>query len=139
MGGRLFYREGELFEFDLFSSMISAERLDGTELLVEKFIIEPWRSPVSQLGVMGEFSVFGNVILLTPPENAVAIAEQVTAVWNQEEQFATGVSYLPNDAGLIYKVVAQESSTVRAKVREFWSLVRTQVTGFTVPPKPPWR
>ena len=139
MGGRLFYRGGELFEFDLFSSMIRAERLDGTELFVEKFLIEPRRSPVSQLGIMGEFSVFGNVILLTPPENAVAIQKQVSAIWNQEEQFVTGVSYLPNDAGLIYKVMAKESSIVRAKVREFWSLVRTQVTGFPVPPKPPWR
>ena len=138
MGGRLFYREGERFEFDLFSSTISAERLDGLELFAEKFIIEPWRSPVSQLGIMGEFSVFGNVLLLTPPEHAVAIQKQVKAVWNQEE-FATGVSYLPNDAGLIYRVVAKESSIVRAKVREFWSLVRLQVTGFSVPPKPPWR
>ena len=138
MGGRLFYRGGELFEFDLFSSMIRAERLDGTELFVEKFLIEPRQSPVSQLGIMGEFSVFGNVILLTPPENAVAIQKQVSAIWNQEE-FATGVSYLPNDAGLIYKVMAKESSIVRKKVREFWSLVRTQVTGFPVPPKPPWR
>ena len=139
MGGRLFYRDGERFEFDLFSSAIGAERLDGTELFVEKFLIEPWQSSVSYIGIMEEFSIFGNVILLTPLENAVAIQQQVKAIWNPEEQFATGVSYLPNDAGLIYKVVAKESGTVRAKVREFWSLVRSQVTGFTVPPKPPWR
>jgi len=44
-----------------------------------------------------------------------------------------------NDAGLIYKVLGKESSTVRTKVREFWSLVRPQVTGFPVPPEFPWR
>lgn len=88
---------------------------------------------------MGEFSVFGNVILLTPGEHAVAIKDRVTAVWNSQEQWAAGASLLPNDAGLIYKVVGKRSSTVRAKVREFWSLVRPQVTGVAVPPEFPWR
>ena len=46
---------------------------------------------------------------------------------------------MPNDAGLIYRVVGKESSTVRAKVSEVWSLVRLQVTGFAVPPEFPWR
>ena len=139
MGGRQFYREGELFQFDLFSSTVSAERLDGTGLFVEKFLIEPGRSTPSRLGVMGDFTVFGNVILLTPREHADAIHGRVAAVWNREEQWAAGVSRLPNDAGLIYKVVGNESSTVRTKVREFWSLVRPQVTGFPVPPEFPWR
>jgi len=139
MGGRLFYEGGELFQFDLFSSTVSAERVDGAKLFVEKFLIEPGRSAVSQLGIMGEFSIFGNVILLTPQEHAVAIHDQVAAVWNQEEQWAAGASRLPNDAGLIYRVAGKESSTVRAKVREFWSLVRLQVTGFAVPPEFPWR
>jgi urease accessory protein len=138
-GGRQYYGDGELFQFDVFSSSVSAQRLDGTDLFVEKFVIEPQRSPVPRLGVMGEFTVFGNVILLTPPTHADAIYGQVEAVWNQEEQWAAGASQLPNNAGLIYKVVAKESSIVRAKVREFLSLVRPQVTGFTVPPEFPWR
>ncbi len=139
MGGRLFHEGGELFQFDLFSSTVSAERLDGAQLFVEKFLIEPGRSAMSRLGVMGEFTIFGNVILLTPREHAEAIHGRVAALWNREEQWAAGASFLPNDAGLIYRVVGKESSTVRAKVREFWSLVRLQVTGFAVPPEFPWR
>jgi urease accessory protein len=139
MGGRLFYREGEKFEFDLFSSTVSAERWDGMKLFTEKFLIEPGRSAVTRLGVMGDFSVFGNVILLTPREHAVAIHDRVAAVWSRDEQWAAGASRLPNDAGLIYRVIGKESSTVRAKVREFWSLVRPQVTGCAVPSEFPWR
>jgi len=138
-GGRQYYGDGELFQFDVFSSSVSAQRLDGTDLFVEKFVIEPQRSSVPRLGIMGDFTVFGNVILLTPRAHADAIYGQVEAVWNQEEQWAAGASQLPNEAGLVYKVVAKESSIVRAKVREFLSLVRPQVTGFTVPPEFPWR
>lgn len=50
-----------------------------------------------------------------------------------------GASRLPNDAGLIYSVIAKESSAVRAKVRDSWSLVRRQVTGFAVPSEFLWR
>ena len=139
MGGRQFYGDGELFQFDLFSSTVAAERLDGTKLFIEKFLIEPGRSEPSRLGVMGDFTVFGNVILLTPQEHADAIHGRVAAAWNCEERWAAGVSRLPNNAGLIYKVVGKESNTVRTKVREFWSLVRPQVTGFAVPQEFPWR
>jgi urease accessory protein len=58
---------------------------------------------------------------------------------NMEEQWAAGACRLPNDAGLVFKVLGQESEPVRAKVREFWSIVRQTVTGASVPPEFVWR
>jgi urease accessory protein len=139
MGGRKYYRDGELFAFDLFSSTVAAERPDGRELFIEKFLIEPAHDDLRQTGVMGPFDVFGNVILLTPKPLADRIFPQVPATFHPAEQWAAGASRLPNDAGLIYKVLAMESSVVRRKVREFWSLVRPEVTGFSVPPEFAWR
>jgi urease accessory protein len=139
MGGRQFYGDGELFEFDLYSAAVTAERLSGEQLFAEKFLIEPHRSPASRRGVMGEFSVFANVLLFTPKEHADAIFSRVKAIWNQEEQLAAGASRLPNDAGLAYRVLGMDTEKVRAKVREFWSLVRPEVTGFEVPPQFPWQ
>lgn len=139
MGGRLHYLDGERFQFDLFSSTVNAVRTDGSKLFTEKFLLDPQTSSLSRLGVMGEFSVFGNVILLTPREHADAIYPMVPATWDRERQWAAGASRLPNDAGLIYRVLATDSSTVRAKIRDFWSLVRPQVTGSTVPAEFPWR
>jgi urease accessory protein len=139
MGGRLHYLDGERFQFDLFSSTVNAVRTDKSKLFTEKFLLDPQTSSLSRLGVMGEFSVFGNVILLTPREHADAIYPMVPATWDRERQWAAGASRLPNDAGLIYRVLATDSSTVRAKIRDFWSLVRPQVTGSTVPAEFPWR
>jgi len=138
-GGRKYYREGELFQFDLFSSTVRAQRPDGPELFTEKFLIEPGRDDVRQTGVMGEFDVFGNVILLTPKAHADRIFEQTPAVYDRVNRLAAGVSRLPNDAGLIYKVLGMEANVVRAKVREFWSVVRPEVVGFPVPKEFPWR
>ena len=123
----------------MFSSTVSAERLDGSKLFTEKFLLEPQISSLCRRGVMGEFTMFGNVILLTPREHWGTIHSRVPAIWDKEQNLAAGLSRLPNDAGLIYRVLATESGIVRAKVREFLSLVRPQVTGFKVPSEFPWR
>jgi len=138
MAGRLHHRGGESFSFDLFSSTVSAGRDSGEGLFVEKFVIEPKRFPPSALGVMGDYQVFGNVIFLTPREHADAVYGRVAAEWDREAGFAAGASRLPNDAGLVYKVVGRDTAVVRRKVREFWSLVRPQVTGRPVPPPFAW-
>jgi len=139
MGGRKYHGEGELFQYDVFSSTVRAQRPDGTELFTEKFVIEPHVHNVRQVGVMGTFDVFANVVLLTPRHHADKIFSQVPAVVNLEEQWAAGASRLPNDAGLVFKVLGQESEPVQAKVREFWAIVRQTVTGAPVLPKFVWR
>ena len=131
MPGRKYYGAGEVFEYDLFSSAVRAERPDGSGLFAEKFIIDPRRSSVRQAGVMGGFDVFANVMLLTPKKHAQSIFGKTESLFTTE--LAAGASRLPNDAGLIYKVLGHESQPVRAKVREFWSQVRQEVVGRRVP------
>jgi urease accessory protein len=139
MGGRKYHGEGELFQYDVFSSTVRARRPDAAELFTEKFVIEPHMHNVRQIGVMGTFDVFANVLLLTPKHHADKVFDLVPAVVNLEEQWAAGASRLPNDAGLVFKVLGQESEPVQAKVREFWSNVRQTVTGARVLPKFVWR
>ena len=52
---------------------------------------------------------------------------------------AFGACRLPNDAGLIFKVLGRETAPVKAKVREFWGIVREEITGARVPPPFFWR
>jgi urease accessory protein len=139
MGGRKYYAAGELYEYDLFSSTVRAERPEGRKLFTEKFVVRPRQQPVRRVGVMGEFDVFGNVILLTPRRHADRIFERLPAVVNPTEKWAAGASRLPNDAGLIFKVVGMETAQVRASIRDFWSVVRSEVVGALVPREFAWR
>ncbi|MGC4784930.1 urease accessory protein UreD [Micromonospora zamorensis] len=138
--GRKYYRDGELFAYDLFSSSLGAERPDGRQLFVEKFVVAPGQFPVARLGVMDRFHIFGNVVLLTSPERAARVYERTSApVWDEETPLASAVSRLPNDAGLIFKVLGQETEPVRAAVRAFCVAAREEVTGRTFPPAFSWR
>ncbi|MFI5411739.1 urease accessory protein UreD [Kaistia sp. UC242_56] len=133
MPGRKHYGDGEIFQYKLFSSTVEAARPDGTALFTEKFVIEPHISELSRMGVMGGFHVFGNVIVLTPKEHADALFDRVTPAFDAENEIAYGASRLPNDAGIIFKVLSMESAPAMAKIREFWSEAREIAAGHKVP------
>jgi urease accessory protein len=136
--GRKHHKGGELFEYDRYSSALTVSRPDGTPLFSEKLIVEPWRHPVRQTGVMGGFDIVANVILVTPPRHAATIFEQVASGANADAGCMAGPSRLPNDAGLSYKVLGMETEPVEAKVHAFWDLVRREVAGVPAPAARPW-
>jgi urease accessory protein len=136
--GRKYHGAGERFEFDLYSSALTATRPDGTPLFADKFVIEPWRHPVRRAGVMGRFDVVANAFLITPPVLAQRVFEQVTPGFDSHVDCVAGAARLPNDAGLVYKVLGMETEPVKTKVREFWDLVRRQATGAPVPARRLW-
>ncbi len=129
--GRKYTTDGELFEYDLYSSAMAATRPDGTRLFTEKLVAEPWRQPVRHAGAMGHFDVFANVTLVTPRHHADQIFEHATA--GSDTECMAGASRLPGDAGLSYKVIGTATEPVKSKVRDFWALVRQEVLGAPIP------
>lgn len=139
MGGRKYYKEGELFKYDILSVCSHGERPDGRQLFCEKFVIDPLVENPRNLGVMGKFDVFANVIVMTPKDKADEIYNATEAFIDRKNMIAAGITRLPNDAGLLYKVLGMEPGPVKKLVREFCSTVRKTVKGRPVPPEFPWR
>ena len=46
---------------------------------------------------------------------------------------------LPNDAGLLFKVLGRETAPVKAKVEEFWGVAREEIAGAFLPAPLRWR
>ena len=137
--GRKHHHPDECFGTTVMSVSTSAARPDGHTLFTEKLLIDPQRNPMRQTGVMDSFDVFGNVILCTPKNNADRIYARVEAEVDLVRGLAFGACRLPNDAGLIFKVLGRETAQVKAKVREFWGVVRKEVVGADLPPPFLWR
>jgi urease accessory protein len=115
--GRKHHHPDECFGATVLSLSTAAARPGGGNLFTEKLLIEPSRNPLRQTGVMDSFDVFGNVILCTPPDIAERIHERVDADVELVDGVACGSCRLPNDAGLIYKVLGRETAQVKAKAR----------------------
>lgn len=139
MGGRKYYKNGELFEYDILSVCSHGERHDGTQLFREKFVIDPLVEHPRNFGVMDKFDVFANVIVMTPPDKAEKIYADTEVFIDKTKMLAAGITRLPNGAGLLYKVLGLEPSPVKKMVREFCSKVRIAVKGKPVPEEFPWR
>jgi urease accessory protein len=137
--GRKHHHPDECFGATVLSISTSAVRPDGRALFAEKLVIKPRRYLMRQTGVMDSFDVFANVILCAPKDKAERIHERAGADVNLAEGLAFGACRLPNDAGLIFKVVGRETAQVKAKVREFWGVVRQEVVGAELPPPYLWR
>lgn len=137
--GRKHHHPDECFGSTVMSLATSAIRSDGRALFAEKLLIDPQRHPMRQTGVMSSFDVFGNVFVCTPKDNADRIHARVEAEVDLERGLAFGACRLPNDAGLVFKVLGRETTQVKAKVREFWGIVRREVVGADLPPPFLWR
>ncbi|TFV30657.1 urease accessory protein UreD [Bradyrhizobium frederickii] len=137
--GRKHHHPDECFGATVLSISTSAVRPDGRSLFAEKLVIEPRRYVMRRTGVMNSFDVFANVILCAPKDKAERIHERVGADVNFAEGLAFGACRLPNDAGLIFKVLGRETAPVKAKVREFWEIVRQEIIGAELPPRYLWR
>lgn len=139
MSGRKYHNNGETFEFDVISVCTNGERPDGKRLYREKFIIRPETQNPRILGIMDQYDVFGNVIVMTPPEHAERIYEQVQPYIDNDKKIAVGITHLPNNAGLLFKVLGMEPGPVKTIIREFCSTVRQVVKGKPVPKEFSWR
>ena len=76
---------------------------------------------------------------MTPKDKADEIYNATEAFIDRKNMIAAGITRLPNDAGLLYKVLGMEPGPVKKLVREFCSTVRKTVKGRPVPPEFPWR
>jgi urease accessory protein len=80
------------------------------------------------------YDAFANVLCLTPPETAARIDERMTInAAPGHPRAMSGVSRLPNGAGLMFRAVGVESYDVRAEVKRFWTVVREEARGRTLP------
>lgn len=137
--GRKHHHPEECFGAAVISMALDVARPGGDALFTEKLLIEPQRFAMRQTGVMGPFDAFGNVLLCTPKEKAERIWQRVGADVDSAGGLAFGACRLPNDAGLLFKVLGRETAPVKAKVREFWGVAREETAGACVPAPFLWR
>ena len=130
---------GEDFDYDILSLHTRASRHDGEELFCEKMIIEPKQRGVREIGAMADYDIFATALILTPPEIANRIYALINPYIDRMTHTALGITRLPNDCGLICRVMGRESGDVKRILRQLCSTVREQVKHRPMPDEFPWR
>ena len=138
--GRKHHHVDERFGFDVLSMAVAVRRPDGRKLFAEKLLIEKGDPTIDFAAVMKDFGAFANIMCLTGPETATRIKDRFeTSFPTDAPRALSGVSRLPNAAGLMLRAVGLESYDVRAEVRRFWRIVREEARDRTLPDATHWR
>lgn len=126
MLGRKYYHN-ERFEFDVFSSAVNVYRPNGDCVFSEKLLLNEDDPTKNFNAVMQHFDVFANVVCVCPPDMQQKIVENYVFSHDKTLNVLAGVSQLPNQTGMVLRVVGQESYHVHAEIKCFTKLVRNLV------------
>jgi urease accessory protein len=88
---------------------------------------------------VADYDVVGSVLLLTPMEHARIVERQTASFIDTKQRLAAGVTYLPNDCGLLYRILGDDTGRVKRLIRQFCSQVRMQLKGRPLFEEFPWR
>ena len=136
--GRRWHHEEELFGFDLYSAGFHVCRSDDEEpVFEERLVLEPDSSSFCNAAVMDGFEIFGSMFALVPAALVDDLARDAGSAVTKE--LAWGALKLPEKAGVAFRVLGHGVESVRAKMREFHSLVRERALGRPLPPDFLWR
>jgi urease accessory protein len=103
----------------------------------EKLLIRPKISEPQVIGIMAHYEIFANLLILTPISHRDALYAQIRPF--SRKDIALSVSLLPNDAGLILRVMGGDISKIKDLIRHYASLVRMEIKGCPLPEEFPWR
>ena len=137
--GRKHYKDGELFQYDLLSFTTQGIRPDETPLFREKMLIEPHSQDVRQLGIMNNYDVLGTAFILAPKHTAEQIYSLLSPSIDHKNHTALAVTTLPNDSGLLVRILGMETEPVKKLMRKICSVTRSCVKGKPLPNEFPWR
>ncbi|WWO99205.1 MAG: urease accessory protein UreD [Candidatus Dasytiphilus stammeri] len=129
MSGRKYHLNDGGFKFDIYSTSTIVKNLSNKILFAETSILQPKKYPLNGIGTMGFFEVFGNIILLTPKIYHQRILASLSNYEKFDNILACGVSRLPNNCGLIIKILGRKSYQVKNQIKIFWKIVRQEILG----------
>ncbi|HZD36657.1 MAG TPA: urease accessory protein UreD [Nitrososphaeraceae archaeon] len=118
---------GESFEYDICYmktvGLNQANQLRFTDIA----ILEPKERKLSQLGVLGNYTVVGNVYLLCPIAHVKSIKDEVNSALSQDKEVLGGASVLPYSSGLIVRLLGDGASQLRNAIFEVVRITRRTI------------
>ncbi|HFW3544482.1 TPA: urease accessory protein UreD [Salmonella enterica subsp. diarizonae serovar 61:l,v:z35] len=135
--GRRHHHENELNSFDYYSSSVSAKDESGHIVFKEQIELKPKEYAMAELGIMGQFQILGTIFILTPADNIASILADFPAHYSKD--YCYGMSTLPAESGLVFKILANDSSMIKKYIRKVWATVRKVVQEAELSPPFIWK
>jgi urease accessory protein len=125
---------GETFGFDVVCFATRGYDHAGRLSFQDTLLLRPRETDPRSRGLLGGHDIVANMFVLT---DAVANTDLVAAIptWagRDRETFLTATA-LPNDAGMLVRVLSTTPSGAQAAIDTAWAIVRKRILGSELPP-----
>ena len=115
---------GESYEYDICYMKASAKNQNNVLRFIDVAVLQPKKRSLNILGILGNFSVVGNMYILT---KTTYIAELVTDINSALQKFSNisgGATILPRDSGILIRILGEVAHDIRLTMYEIIRITR---------------
>lgn len=138
--GRL--ARGERFDFERYVSRLEG-RSDGELLFEDVTHLTPAESDPTAPGIMGEYAVYGTLFVVASQSDSKELSDvlhdRITGPGENEARDAAaadvraGATTLPNDAGVVVRILGHQTEPVNETLTAAWDEARRHLLGVGAP------
>jgi urease accessory protein len=115
--------------FSRYSSEIIVESSSGERRAVDRLSLDGRLIAERRVGIIGRFAAHGTVMVIASSGRAEALATQLKTSDPPGSRASICISLLPNSAGLIIRILAEDGAALETALRRCWSTARQAFKG----------
>ena len=123
----------ESFDYDICYLRTYCKNQNNRFRCLENMKIEPKKYDMKTRGVLGKYNIVGTVYVLTKKEKIQKLEEIINEKIQKSELITSGTSILPNESGIIVKILGNNTEDIFEKIYDIVKITRKEIldAGFT--------
>ena len=117
----------ESFEYDICYFRTHCKNQENKIRFLENTKIEPKKQKLRNFGILGEYKIVGTIYILTRKEDVVELENIINKDITNTELVSVGTSILPDESGIIIRVLGNKTEDVFDMVSRLLKISRRQI------------
>jgi urease accessory protein len=115
---------GESFEYDICYMKALARNQNNVLRLIDVAVLEPKKRSLNILGILGNFSVVGNMYILTKTKYTTELVTDINYAIQKFSNVSGGATILPRNSGVLIRILGEVANDIRLVMYEVIRITR---------------
>ena len=117
----------ESFEYDICYMKVKAVNHIGKIRFIDIAKLEPKKENITSFGIMNGYDILGNIYILIPSDQTMIIKNEINVFLNNLNNVIGGCTKLPDDSGLLVRLLGQFVFDVRNTIYSIIEIIRKRI------------
>jgi len=119
----------EIFDYDICYLRTYCKNQNNEFRCLENMKIEPKKYEMKTKGVLGKYNILGTVYVLTKKNQITKLENIINKNIEKSELISMGTSILPNESGIIVKILGNNTEDIFEKIFDIVKITRKEILG----------